>query len=206
MRSYSSSSASLSDTPPVTYLYDTATYGVGRLRSITAQGVSVSNYTAYDRLGRVTAYNQITGNEQYAMTNSYNKAGMLVDETYPSGRGVHTEYDDAGRIAGARNQNNLYYAGAAASDSLNRIQYTPHGGASLMKLGNQTRETFVYNSRLQATQMELRKSHNSLLLGLDYGFSTSDNNGYLLSQTIRTGSATFSQTYSYDRVNRLQTA
>src|SRR5207253_619466 len=51
---------------------------------------------------------------------------------------------------------------------------------------------------------------STLLLGLDYGYNTTgqaNNNGNLLSHTIRVqGSASITQSYTYDGVNRLQSA
>jgi hypothetical protein len=106
------------------------------LSSVAAAGVSTYNYTAYDDMGRVTACDQaITGGSTYTISATYNLAGLMVDETYPSTKLIHTEYDDAGRVAGVKYAAN-YYAGALATDSTNRIQYAEHGAVSAMKLGN----------------------------------------------------------------------
>jgi RHS repeat-associated protein len=198
-------------TPSVSYVYDTATKGIGRLASVTATGVSTTAYTTYDALGRVTAYNQQTAGQTYTMSAVYNKAGLMTDETYPSSRVVHTEYDGAGRVAGVKNQaTGLYYAGAVATDSVNRIQYTPHGAASVMKLGNGLWEHTTLNSRLQPTQIGLgTSSTNSGTMELDYTYGTgagSDNNGNVVTQTITVGASVMLQSYIYDRVNRLLTA
>jgi RHS repeat-associated protein len=47
---------------------------------------------------------------------------------------------------------------------------------------------------------------DSSLLRLDYGYATTTNNGNLQSQSIAMGATTISQSYVYDRVNRLTTA
>ena len=83
-----------------------------------------------------------------------------------------------------------------------------------MNLGNGLREHTSYNSRLQATEIGLgtgatAAASNLLLLGDTYG--STDNNGNLQSQTITSGKGTasettFTQSYSYDALNRLQTA
>jgi len=90
-------------TPPVKYLYDTALGGVGRLSAVTANGVSTTNYTGYDSLGRITGSNQITLNQPqdqtYSFSYGYNLASALTSETYPSGRTVVTGYDAANRTA-----------------------------------------------------------------------------------------------------------
>jgi YD repeat-containing protein len=56
----------------------------------------------------------------------------IVSEQYPSGRVVKSEYDEAGRLAGVRNEaTGLYYAGVAAADAANHIKYTA-GGAGVL--------------------------------------------------------------------------
>ena len=198
-------------TPAVTYNYDMATNGVGRVASVVTTGVSSYNYTTYDALGRVTAYNQTTDGHVYTMSAAYNKAGLMTDETYPSLKVVHTDYDAAGRIAGVKNQvTGDYWAGGASSDAGNRIQYTSHGALSAMKLGNNLWEHTTFNSRLQPTQIGLGTAasgaSSTSVLGLDYGYGSSDNNGNVQSQTITVGTSVMVQSYGYDRVNRLTQA
>jgi RHS repeat-associated protein len=118
---------------------------------------------------------------------------------------VQTEYDSAGRVAGVRNQGaTSYYAGAAASDATNRIQYAPQGAVSIMKLGNGKWEHTNFNNRLQPTQIGLGTSGtDSSILKLDYGYGTTSNNGNVLSQTmtITAPSLTLTQCYGYDYLN-----
>jgi RHS repeat-associated protein len=174
---------------------------------------STGSYTGYDQLGRViVSYQQIDG-QNYGFSYGYNLAGAMTSQTYPSGRVVTTEYDAAGRIAGVKNQaTGSYWAGAAASDSANRIQYSPHGAVSAMRLGNGLWEKTGFNSRLQPLQIKLGTSANpSSALQLDYGYGTTTNNGNVLSQTITIqapgqNSTSFVQSYSYDQVNRLSSA
>lgn len=71
------------------------------------------------------------------MSYGYNLAGAQTSFTYPSGRVLSTEYDEAGRMAGVRDQQSgAYYAGAASADSTNRMKYAAHGSVAVMKLGN----------------------------------------------------------------------
>jgi RHS repeat-associated protein len=199
-------------TPPVSYGYDTATKGVGQLSFVEAVGVSKYNYTAYDSLGRATAYNQQTSGQTYSMTNAYNKAGMVTSQGYPSmTKTVLTEYDGAGRVAGVKQEGaSGYYAGATSSDGTNRIQYTAHGGASKMKLGNGLWEHTTFNSRLQPVQIGLgTASTNSSVLQMDYvyGASAVSNNGNVTRQTITAAQTlVMVQEYQYDQVNRLKEA
>jgi RHS repeat-associated protein len=83
---------------------------------------------------------------------------------------------------------------------------------SAMKLGNGLWEHVNFNSRLQPTQIGLgTTSATSGTLQLDYGYGTTTNNGNLMSQMITIqvpgqNSLTYSQSYSYDQVNRLLSA
>ena len=89
----------------------------------------------------------------------------------------------------------------------NAFNYTAAGAVSSMRLGNGRWENTAFNSRLQPTQIGLGGSAtNTSLLKLNYGYGTTDNNGNVKSQTINTGSSTFTQTYLYDSLNRLTEA
>ena len=122
------------------------------------------------------------------MEYGYDLAGNLRRQKYPSDRVVVTEYDAAGRVAGVKNESNeFFYAGAAGTEA-NRMQYTAHGAVQQMRLGLGTAAT------------------NSSVLQLDYGYGTTANNGNLLSQSITIPGLTLNQSYTYDALNRLQTA
>ena len=200
-------------TPTVTYSYDSASNGKGRLASV-GSSVSTYSYGGYDALGRVLGGTQTTDGVAYPMSYGYNLAGAMTSQTYPSGRVITTEYDIAGRLAGVKKEaDGLFYAGGAATDSTSRIQYTAHGEMSVMKLGNGLWEHANYNSRLQPIQIGLGSaSTNSSMLQLDYSYGTTTNNGNLQSQiitvpTIGSGTGfTATQTYTYDSLNRLATA
>lgn len=197
-------------TPNVTYVYDTGSvpYSKGRLTNVSSS-VSSYNYDEYDALGRVKIANQALDGTSYTMRYSYNRADAIISETYPSGRVIKSEYDDSSRLAGVKNESSgLYYAGAAASDTANRIQYTAHGAISTMRLGNALWEHTNFNPRLQPTQIGLgTASNNSSVLQLDYSYGTTNNNGNLQTQTITLpGGLILTQSYTYDYLNRLLTA
>ena len=87
----------------VTYGWDTV--AVGHLSSVssaaTPHGVaSTTQFTGYDTMGRVTQSSQTTNGASYGFSYTYNRAGGLEVETYPSGRKVTTCYYAAGRIKG----------------------------------------------------------------------------------------------------------
>ncbi|MGH9822316.1 MAG: RHS repeat domain-containing protein, partial [Blastocatellia bacterium] len=140
----------------------------------------------------------------------YNRAGLLTDETYPSRtKTVHTDYDSAGRVLGVKNAGTgVYYAGSGSSPT--GIQYSPEGGVAKMPLGNGLIEQTTYNTRLQATLIQLgTASAPSSVLELTYGYNESSgtDNGNVVQQIIKVGAAEVgTQTYGYDGLNRLMTA
>ena len=190
-----------------TYSYDTGANGKGRIVSVT-KGSEGYFYDGYDALGRVTASRQITNaggtNQTYTMSYGYDLAGHLTSQIYPSGKEYKTAFDNAGRIGSVSRYINQAFDKTYAS----QFQYAAHGGVSQVIFGNnKMREAVQFNSRLQTERIELYKlSDGSLILGL-YAFGAANNNGDVLSQTIRVGtSATITQSYAYDSLNRLSSA
>src|SRR5262249_7452353 len=97
-----------------------------------------------------------------------------------------------------------YYAGAASSDSSNRIQYAAHGAVSAMKLGNGLWEHTNFNSRLQPIEIGLGSSSTSTsVVGLTYSYGTANNNGNMQSISYSGLGLTYNQSFGYDSLNRL---
>ena len=199
-------------TSTVTSTYDSCTQGKGRLCSV-GNGVSTTNYTAYDALGRVTAGNQTTGGTAYSFSYVYNALG-LTSMTYPSGRTVSYTYDAAGRVkevAGMLDAVPLHYTHA-----VNTIQYAPQGAVTYMKLGNGVEETARYNSRLQADLLEAALGTSLWMQENFYcgsqGTTCTSNNGNMISQRLtapKTDAGTLVLTTNYgdyDGVNRITSA
>lgn len=231
-------SRSYSDgTPTVAYFYDAQNLppgapsldrglSKGRLVAITYGGGSEgAYYGGYDELGRVTRSLQRTDGQDYSFPSyTYDLAGNLTSQTYPSGRVVKTEYDAAGRLAGVRNgESGPFYAGGASADAASRIAYTAHGAVSAMRLANNDGlwENASFNARLQPTHIGLGTSaSNASKLSIRYAYGTVEggalnaakNNGNVQSQTITVPAAgstlaqIVKQTYTYDALNRLESA
>jgi RHS repeat-associated protein len=205
-------------TPTATYNYDDTNvlYSKGRLTSVSSSASSYS-YGEYDPLGRVKTGTQTTAGQPYTMTYTYNRAGALVSQGYPSGRVVKAEYDEAGRLAGVKKDDasNFFYAGGGPSDP-NRFQYSAAGAVQGMRLGNGLWEHTNFNSRLQVVQIGVGTSlSDSSKLRLDYTFGVLEgvnlnaarNNGNVQSQTITLpGVSAIVQKYEYDELNRLKMA
>lgn len=121
--------------------------------------------------------------------------------TYPSGKVVAYQYDDAGRPKAA----GLTNVGATQYLKSLDIAYAPHGAPTTWKLGNGVVETTTYNNRLRPLTINATKS--SSLLTLTFGYGTTANNGNVLSQQIEApgspSAINATQYYRYDALNRL---
>jgi RHS repeat-associated protein len=159
---------------------------------------------------------QISGcpdSQKSSFTYAYNAAYKLASETYPSGRKMETEYDDAGRskyLKGTNGATITYYAG---NPNTSLIQYASHGALSSLPMANGVTETWSYNSRLQPTKIQA----GSLLSILNCYQSSDDasdcgslpvqgNNGDVQRQKITRGGQAWVQNFTYDALNRLSTA
>ncbi len=205
LRDYSDS------TPDVSYFYDgkglsqTPSNSKGALTKVSST-VSETRHTGFDALGRLTSNQQITDGVTYPISYTYNLAGAMVSETYPSGRVVTNSFDNDGQLS---NVSSKATSTATPRTYANSFRYTAHGAVESMRLGNGKFESTQFNTRLQPTQIALGTSaNNTSLLKLNYDYGQSDNNGNVKSQTITVSgmSHPLIQTYNYDSLNRLQSA
>ena len=199
-------------TPNVSYFYDGANVAGGianskgkltKVTNGTGTDRSTTEYTEFDILGRVKAHKQTTDGTAYTTGYTYNLAGALIEETYPSGRVVKNRLDNDGMLQQVQSKR----ANDTFRNYANGFTYTAAGAVASLRLGNGKWESTQFNSRLQPTQIGLGASAASQnLLKLNYDYGTTDNNGNVKSQTINTGTATFTQSYLYDSLNRLTEA
>jgi RHS repeat-associated protein len=195
-------------TPAVTFTYDTLANGKGRLTSV-SNSVSTSSYGSYDAVGNPTTSSQTTDGQTYSLSYGYNLAGAIISETYPSGRVLTTNFDNAGRLSQLSGQK----TGEADKTYVSQLGYSAHQAVKDLKLGNNLWEHTNFNSRLQPTEIDLGTTPGGVdRLKLEYNYGATTNNGNVLSQTITVptiGTATgyvAAQSYGYDQLNRLATA
>ncbi len=191
-------------TPTVTYTYDNATNAKGKLTKVSSS-VSTTEYTSFDIIGRVAGHKQTTNSTDYTTAYSYNLAGGLLTETYPSGRIVQNTLNAAGALSIVKTKvpGGKYFVRAA------NFVYNAAGAVQSLALGNNKYETTQFNSRLQPTQIGLGTSTtDTSLMKLEYHYGTTVNNGNVLSQTITVPGLAqpFVQNYNYDSLNRLASA
>lgn len=164
---------------------------------------SLTRYTGFDLLGRVSGSQQTTnGGGPYVFAYTYDLAGALTGEGYPSGRQITTLYDNVERPV---NLSGVLVLGATPTPYGSNGSYTAHGSLQSIGLGNTLTETWTYNSRLQATSVGVGNSFSAM-----FSYPLTANNGNLTGQTINrtiAGTAsTLGQSYTYDGVNRLLSA
>jgi RHS repeat-associated protein len=220
-------------TPVVKYYYDAQELpagapsfdrgkSTGRLVAVTYGGGSQGNYNGYDSLGRVLRKFQQTGATNYQTQATYNKAGAVTGETYPSGRTVNYTYRQDGRVSSF--SGNL---GGSSSIYADTIGYNAAGQMIKERFGTNTSlyHNQHYNCRLQPADIRLGDSATdewtwsrgaigfkygttAVATGNDFAYDT-DNNGNLRRQNyyvpLAGGGYVISQIddYYYDALNRI---
>lgn len=204
LRDYSDS------TPDVSFFYDgtglsqAPAYSKGQSTKV-ASSVSESRYTSFDNLGRIKSSQQITNGVTYNFPDySYDLAGDVISETYPSGRVVKNTLDENGNLSKVESQND---SNSPLATYLDQIKYTAAGAVKESRFGNGRWETTTFNNRLQVKQIGLGTSNtDSSLLKIEYDYGTAtQNNGALREQKITAPGIAqpIVQSYAYDDLNRL---
>ena len=147
--------------------------------------------------------------DTFTFTNTYYKNDALKSQTYPSGRRVDYTVDDAGRVKTVSDGTTTYADMPASAGHA----YAPDGRLQQMKLGNNLWETRDYHTPGTTTLFKLVTSDETTMLpgatvrvALGYHYHATQNNGNLMSHTITRSGTTWTQTFGYDGVNRLETA
>jgi RHS repeat-associated protein len=224
------------NTGDVEYLYDNATNGKGRLWATYRWGAKPSHTAVglYDAMGRVTQLYNVFGDglggwsAGYAVNRTYNRAGAITTQSYPSGHAVTYNYDNAGRLAD-KDAQNLAFTGNLG-DGVPRtysrgITYASAGQLKQEQFGTTTPvyNKLFYNSRLQLAEILTSTTGNDSswnrgkilnqysLQCSGAGCNATDNNGNLRKQEMfvpandQVSSYTsWYQQYDYDALNRLQ--
>ena len=201
-------------------------YSTGRLVAVTYGGGSTGDYYGYDAAGRSVLQIQRTGSVNYRTSASYNVAGTLLTETYPSQRTVTNTYDGAGRTTSVTgylgdNAQRTYSAGILydAASRMTKEQFgtttTPIYNKLLYNVRGQLAEiregtTYTGQDDTGRERGSVINSYSDTCSGLCSGHTMTDNNGNLKQQdhwipdANGNPSAIFTQQYDYDSLNRLQ--
>ena len=173
----------------ITYNYDAGTNGKGQLTSMT--DLSGATTWTYNIKGQATRKQQITGNLAFDLQTSYDSAGRLSRQVYPSGRYIDYGYNTNGQV------NQLSVDGVIM---LSAIQYHPIG----------TLKGWTWaNGQPYSRSIDLDGRTASYRVGDKIQVITYDNAGRI-TQTYRALPATpttpiagTTSTYNYDNVDRL---
>jgi RHS repeat-associated protein len=171
---------------------------------------STTDYLEYDALGRVRKSLQTTAGMAALspFEYTYDEAG-LNSVKYPSGRTISYDFDLAGRVKSVTGT-----LAAASKTYISGIDYSAHGAIEEMTYGGGTvrKQRYCYNNRLQMSGMVLGQnpasncaSADTTLMRLFMGYGAA-NNGNLDSQDIAADGFLVRQNYTYDKLNRLETA
>ena len=215
--------------PDLTRIYDGAINGKGRFWYNYAGGnysigatVEHTAIDSYDTLGRPTIQRQVFKQNSvwgptYQISRSYNFAGGVSLQTYPSTRTVSYTYDDAGRTASftgnlGDNVNRTYATG---------IKYSDWGGLSHEEFGTDIAlyHKQNYTNRGQLFDMRVSTLNDGSwnrgaivnyysLSNWGFGNTGTDTNGNLYGQQhwVPHNDQTYTvhqQNYSYDSLNRI---
>lgn len=183
----------------VTYTYDATgggNKGVGKLTSVSDQSGSTS--LVYDSLGQVSSDTRVIVGNSYGTSYTYDPAGNILTETYPSGRIVTYTRDVLGRISGITTKQN---SGASAVPVVSSGAYQPFGPLSGFTFGNGLVLSQTYDLDYQLTGINAANG-GTTVQNLTNGFDPASN---ITSITDNLTSAR-SQTVTYDDLNRVLTA
>jgi RHS repeat-associated protein len=203
-------------TPATTYTYDEERpnyYNKGRLTKVQVAAVAgqetpeLTQVYDFDKAGQIVNHTQSIGNQSYTLHYSFNLAGQMVSEQYPSGKVVNMTIDNFGRTSAVADAQRTY---------LNGRSFNAQGLPSQISLGNGTTETFSYNDRLQVSSQSLLKGAE-VLQKYDYAYGQADlaggnvdatkNNGQLgRIESFIGAQKQWSQRFGYDSLGRLSEA
>jgi RHS repeat-associated protein len=211
-------SATTPPTPSVTYFYDQPSYN--GLTIVNGQGrrtgmLDGSGKTAwsYDAMGRVVAKAQtispdgsgLASMNEMTLYSPYNYDGSVSAVTYPSNRVVSYAYNQSQRAVSATDNTSIYthFVSSAHYDAPGMLTSATHGDG--------INDINHFNNRIQPTLLSAASGSQSLL-NLTYGYQQTTpsiaNNGTVLQMVngLRNPGDNRSLAFTYDQVNRLQTA
>jgi hypothetical protein len=196
----------------VTYSYDSTAggnQGIGRLTGESFTGgpshsLSGSYADTYDGRGQTTASTLTVGSTSYPVSQTFDDAGSVLTQTYPTGETVTTSYTAQEWFAGLTTS-------AGSTTLVNSVRYDgsgyggPAGLPSSLSLGNGVNGTYSvtasYNALLQPTDTKLTRVSDSAVLFEQQPVFDPVGNVKSVATTLPAG--TDSQTFCYDEQDRL---
>lgn len=178
-----------------TFVYDTATKGIGQLASESSSNWMRSYF--YDHLSRPVATVEIHGLYTFSVSRSYDVIGRPDTMTYPTGFATRQVYTVNGHLSEVQNaaDGQLYYWRALAVNARGQITQETQGNDVV------TDRAFDANTGLIAGITATRGTAGDVQK-LEFDF---DLIGNLTVRRDKRFNTTFSETFGYDTLNRLKT-
>lgn len=184
------SSRAGASTETVLWTYDTGTYGMGRVASMTDP--TGSTVYSYDRRGLLKSEAKTVAGTTYATSFTYDAGGNRTAMTYPSGRVVTYGYDFADRP---------FSASAGATPLVISASYLPFGPMASLTYGNGTTKTMSFDARYRPLENKLTGAGGAIA---DYLYAN-DAAGNI-TQIHDALDPSYNRDFGYDDLNRLVTA
>jgi RHS repeat-associated protein len=161
-------------------------------------------YYTYDEQGRVSTISRLVKGQRFTETMGYNALGQLSEVTYPTGTSAFTvkhEYDDVGEVRRLRHvqSDTVLWQAALLNDSGLLAQATFGNGLS-------TDYGYTIEGMLDSvsTAHQHNVLHHSRVILDEVGNVTERRSAYQAQSGIYKGLVdTFTETYTYDSLNRL---
>lgn len=200
-------------TPSVIFGYDVGCcavdpkYGVGRVTYEMSGNTEL--VFVYDVLGHITGQadcppSGIARGYCYGIGATYDLAGNQRSLVYPDGRAIGYNYNSGNQL----NQVQLSSVNGTPNGftywTVADTNFLPTGQPTTISLGNGDSETQHFNKRLQLTEKTLAAGSLGTLADHVFNYGA-QNNGNVQSVADQLNSA-YTQTFSYDQLNRLLTA
>ncbi|WP_137391668.1 FG-GAP-like repeat-containing protein [Rhodoligotrophos defluvii] len=172
-----------------TWVYDTATKGIGKLHSVSMPGYSATS--SYDSLGRPSATTEVIDGLSFTSQVTYDASGRPQDTIYPTGLTVRNVYNARGYLEVVQNTAGTqeYWRALAADERGNITQF---------RLGNGVESIRAYNPLTGFLDSIYSSKATTAIQNLTYGFNALGN---LVSRTDARQS--LSESFIYDNLNRV---
>lgn len=175
----------------VTYAYDTGTYGIGKIASVTSDGSSKTY--AYDILGRLVTIDTIIDGNTYTFAYNYDLLGNALSMSYPNSAQVSYTYNNAVQPIGIT---------LDAENIITDALYNPMGSITQLDYANGTTTTNTYDpQKLYRLTHKETDSNGTKLQDMFYGYDAAGN---IITITDNSSTNAAGQTiYTYDDLYRL---
>ncbi len=180
----------------IIYAYDEGPNGIGELTTVT-ESFGATGYT-YNSLGQMTGMTRTINGQAYATAYTYDLAGEVLTETYPSGRTIRMTRDAAARITAIEAQGP---GETEFTPLLSNVTYQPFGPISGASFGDGHQLNLKYDTAYRAKSLT-RTTAASSLMDIDFEHDASGNI-LAMNDNVRPER---SQSFTYDPVSRLTSA